>query len=154
MDGLQRNAWWGLFATAVLLALFGAGDMISGVANDPAVPLGVVGKTAAELEAESASAYRMYDLTLRGGGMTLVMVGTLMAAILLFAFRKGQRWAWWTMWLLPAWAFVASVGIALIGVAPGQEAPPPLISGVILGILATAIQLVSAPRFFGNRAVT
>ena len=152
MDGLQRNAWWGLFATAVLVVGFGVGDVISGVANDAAVPLGIVGRTPAQLEADGPLAYRMYDLTLRGGGLSLVMVGALMAAILLFAFRRWQRWAWWTMWLLPAWAFAVAAGISLIGIAPGQEAPPPLVSGVILGILSAAILLVSAPRFFGDRA--
>ena len=152
MDGLQRNAWWGLFATAVLLVGFGVGDVISGVANDAAVPLGIVGRTPAQLEADGPLAYRMYDLTLRGGGLSLVMVGALMAAILLFSFRRWERWAWWTMWLLPAWAFAVAEGILLIGIAPGQEAPPPLVSGVILGILSAAILLVSAPRFFGDRA--
>jgi len=154
MDGLQRNAWWGLLAIGVLAAAFGIGDVINGVANDPAVPLGVVGMTPSELEAEGPHAYRMYDLTLRGGGLSLVFIGALMAAILVFAFRRGQRWAWWTMWLLPAWAISVSVGGLLIGVAPGQPPAPPVVSGFVLGIFAGVILLVSAPRFFGNRAAT
>jgi hypothetical protein len=154
VNGLQRNAWWGLLAIAVLAALFGIGDVFNGVANDPGVPLGVVGMTPAELKAEGPQAYRMYDLTLRGGGLSLAMVGALMSAILIFAFRRGQRWAWWTMWLLPAWAISVSVGGLVIGVAPGQAPPPPLVSGFILGSLAAAILLVSAPRFFGARAAS
>lgn len=154
MEGLQRNAWWGLLAIAVLLAGFGVGDVINGVANDPAVPLGVVGMTPAELEAEGPNAYRMYDITLRGGGTSLVMVGALMTAILLFGFRRGQGWAWWTMWLLPAWAISISVGGLLIGVAPGQPPAPPVVSGFVLGILSGAILLVSAPPFFRDRAAT
>ncbi len=112
----------------------------------------LVGKTPAELEAEGPLAYRMYDLTLRGGGLSLVMVGALMTAILVFAFRPGQRWAWWTMWLFPAWGISVSVAGLVIGVAPGQAPPPPLLSGFVLGLLAAAILLVSAPRFFGDRA--
>jgi hypothetical protein len=154
MGGLQRNAWWGLLAVAVLAALFGIGDVINGVANDPAVPLGVVGMTPAELEAEGPHAYRMYDLTLRGGGLSLALIGALMTAILLFAFRRGQRWAWWTMWLLPVWAISVSVGGLLIGVAPGQEPAPPVVSGFVLGIFAGVILLVSAPPFFGKRIAT
>jgi hypothetical protein len=154
MDGPQRIAGWGMLAIAVLAAVFGLGDVINGVANDPGVPLGVVGMTPAELEAEGPHAYRMYDVTLRGGGLSLVMLGALMTSILLFAFRRGQRWAWWTMWLLPAWAISVSVGGLLIGVAPGQPPAPPVVSGFVLGIFAGVMLLVSAPSFFGDRAET
>jgi hypothetical protein len=151
MTGSRWNGWWALLAIAVLLLLFGVGDMANGVANDPGIPLGVTGMTPAELEAEGPNAYRMYDLTVRSQGSSLVMVGGLMSAILLFAFRRGRRWAWWTMWLLPAWAVSISVAGMLIGVAPGQQPPPPVVSGFVLGLLAGAILLVSAPRFFGDR---
>ena len=46
------------------------------------------------------------------------------------------------------------MGIALVGVAPGKAAPPPLVSGIVLGLLAVALLLISAPRFFGHRAAT
>lgn len=99
-------------------------------------------------EAESASAYRLLDFMSRVGGTNLLMVGILMTAILLIPFRHGQRWAWWLMWILPAWAAAASVTIFIFGVAPGQAPPPPMISGVILAVLAAAILLISTPRFF------
>ena len=154
MDGMQRNGWWGLLAIAVLLVVFGIGDMANGVANDPGIPLGVTGMTPAQLEAEGPNAYRMYDLTVRSQGSSLVMVGALMTVVLLFAFRRGQSWAWWTMWLLPAWAVsVSAVGLAT-GIAPGQSPPPPVISGFVLGIISGAILLVSAPRFFGEPTAT
>jgi energy-converting hydrogenase Eha subunit A len=152
MDGLQRIGLWVLVAIAVLLVLFGVGDIIAGVQNDPGVPLGIVGMTPAQLEAEGPHAYRMYDLTLRGGGVSLAVVGLLMTAILLIPFRQGQRWAWWTMWVLPVWAITVGVAILFVGVAPGEALPPPLISGFVLGLLAAAILVVSAPRFFGDGA--
>jgi hypothetical protein len=145
---LQRNAWWGLVAVAVIVILFGVGDIVGGAAADPGIPLGVVGMTPAQLQAESAVVYRMFDFSMRSGGTTLVVLGILMTAILLFAFRSGQRWAWWTMWALPAWAFSAPVHFLSAGVQPGQAPPPPLVSGVIVGVLAVAILLVSVPRFF------
>jgi hypothetical protein len=151
VNGLQRNGWWGLMAIAVLSVLFGVGDMVNGVASDPGIPLGVTGMTPAELQAEGPNAYRMYDLTMRAGGLSLVMIGALMGAILLFAFRRGQRWAWWTMWLLPAWAVSVAVSGLVIGVVPGEAPPPPVVSGFILGLFAAAILAVSAPRFFGKR---
>ena len=154
MDGQVGKAWWGLLAIAVLLVLFGVGDMVNGVEADPGIPIGVTGLTPAELRAEGPQAYRMYDLTVRSQGSSLVVVGGLMIAILLFAFRRGQRWAWWTMWLLPAWAIVVSMGGLAVGIAPGQPPPPPVISGFALGIISGVILLASARPFLADRTAT
>jgi hypothetical protein len=43
MARLQRHAWWGLVAMAVIIVLFGVTDIISGVAADPGIPLGLTG---------------------------------------------------------------------------------------------------------------
>ena len=74
-----------------------------------------------------------------------------MSAILLFAFRRRERWAWWVMWTLPAWAASAFALNLVYGVAPGQAPPPPMISAPIVAALAVAILLLSAPRFFSGR---
>jgi hypothetical protein len=58
------------------------------------------------------------------------------------------------MWTLPAWAASAFALNVAYGVAPGQAPPPPMISGPIFAALAAAILLVSAPRFFSDRAST
>jgi len=154
MDWLQRNAWWGLVGLTVIVGLFGITDVIGGITADPGIPLGITGKTVAELEAESASAYRLLDLNARAGGTFLIVIGILMTTILLIPFRRGERWAWWVMWTLPAWAAAAFVAIFMVGVAQGQAPPPPMISGPIFAVLAAAILLVSAPRFFGERAAS
>ena len=148
MAWLQQNAWWGLVGMAVIVVLFGVGDIVNGVAADELIPLGITGLTLAELEAESAVAYRLLDFGARGGGASLVVSGLLMLAILLFAFRRGERWAWWVMWTLPAWGASAFVMGLIFGVAPGEAPPPPMVSGPIFAALAVAILLVSASRFF------
>jgi hypothetical protein len=148
MAWLQHNAWWGLVGLTVIIGLFGITDVTGGITADPGIPLGITGKTVAELEAESASAYRLLDFVARVGGSNLVVIGVLMTTILLVPFRGGQRWAWWVMWILPAWAAAAGLGILIYGVAPGQAPPPPMISGPIFAVLAAAILLLSAPRFF------
>ena len=107
--------------------------------------------TLAEHEADSAQAYRLIDFGARSGGAHLVVIGLLMIAILLFPFRQGQRWAWWAMWTLPAWAASAFVLNLAYGVAPGQAPPPPMIPGPIFAVLAAAILLVSTPRLIGDQ---
>ena len=37
MQGLRRRAWWYLVGLSVLIALFGAGDVIGGVSVDPGI---------------------------------------------------------------------------------------------------------------------
>ena len=83
--------------------------------------------------------------------MGLVLIGLLFTAVLLFAFRQNQRWAWWTMWLLPVWAASILVFYLVVGVQPDQPPPPPMVSGPILAVFCAAILLVSAPRFFRRK---
>ncbi len=148
MRWLELHAWWGLLATAVLITVFGVTDVMSGAEADRAIPLGLTGMTIEELEAEGPTAYRLFDVFTRVNGMGLVLIGLLFAAVLLFAFRQNQRWAWWTMWLLPVWAASILVFYLVVGVQPDQPPPPPMVSGPILAVFCAAILLVSAPRFF------
>ncbi len=152
MQRLQRNAWRGLLAIAVLIGLVGLWALFVGIAEDPSVPLGVTGRTLSELAAESPDGYRFADIEVRAGGMGLVVIGTLLATIVVFAFRQLRQWAWWAMWVLPIWAASTSALILVVGVAPGQAPPWPMISGSIFAVFATALLLVSAPRFFGHQA--
>jgi hypothetical protein len=152
MDWLQRNSWWGLVAVAAVFVLFGLVDVASGAEADPAIPLGLTGRTLAELQAESAIGVELFDFMTRVNGWSLILLGVLLAGILLVPFRRGERWAWWTMWAIPAW----SIGIALFyvvaGVHPDVPPPPPMVSGPIVAVLSAAILALSAPRFFGRRA--
>ncbi|MGH2381337.1 MAG: hypothetical protein ACRDG7_08965 [Candidatus Limnocylindria bacterium] len=148
MSWLRRHSWWGLFAIAVLFVLFGIGDLLIGFTWDPGIPLGLVGLTPAELESQSAAGYRMLEFGTRGGGLNLIVIGVLFMAVLLAGVRRSQRWAWWTMWSMPAWMASGVLLNLAFGVAAGRAPPPPMISGLILTIVAAMILLVSAPRFF------
>jgi hypothetical protein len=154
MQWLELNAWWGLFATAVIIVVFGITDVFSGAAADPAIPLGLTGMTVDELEAESPTVFILYDTYTRANGVGGVLIGLLFSSVLWFGFRRNQRWAWWTMWLLPIWALGILAFYLVIGVQPDQPPPPPMISGPIIGALCAAILLVSAPRFFREGGTT
>jgi hypothetical protein len=148
VNGQQGNGWWLLMVMAVAFVGFGLGDILLGVKNDEGIPLGVVGMTSSQLEAESPVVYRMWDLAMRSNGVIGIELGVLLGAVALFAYRRWQLWAWWTMWSLPVIGLLGFVTFGQAGVAPGQSPPPPMISGPIFAVLATAIQLFSAPRFF------
>ncbi len=148
MDVLRRRAWWYLVAFSVLIGLFGVGDVIGGISVDPGITTGLSGLTLAELQAESAAGYRLYDFASRAQGLVLVIVGALLTLILVIPYRAGMRWAWLAMWMLPAWAF-GVLGLYLaFGVDPRQPPPPPMVSGPLLGGIAVAVLLLEWRRFF------
>jgi hypothetical protein len=150
MSALRRRAWWILVAVSVLIGLFGISDALLGATADPAIARGLTGQTLAELEGESAAAYRMYDFTSRTQGTGLAVIGVLATAILLRPYRSGRRWAWSVMWAIPIWAFTIPVLYLLFGVDPSQPPPPPVVSGPVLGSLTAAVLLFDRGRFFGG----
>jgi len=151
MNWLQRNSWWSLVAIAGLLLLFGVLDVAAGVDADPAIPLALSGMTVDELRADSAIGLELFDFMTRANGWSLVLLGALLLTILLVPFRRGERWAWWTMWAIPLWAGGVALFYVVAGVQPDVPPPPPMISGPILAVLSAAILGLSAPRFFRQR---
>jgi hypothetical protein len=151
MTGLRSRAWRGLAALTGLLILFGIGDIALGIEADPGIPVGLTGLTPAALAADSAAGHRLVDFGARAGGLHLVVMGALALVVVLIPFRRGERWAWWAMWSLPAWAAGVFLLNVAYGVAPGHPPPPPMVSGPIFAVVAAALLLVTAPRFFpGN----
>lgn len=148
MKWLERHAWWGLLLITATLVIFGITDVFSGAAADPAIPQALTGMTLDELEAAGPEAYRMFDFMTRVNGWSLVLAGALATAILVFSFRKGSRWAWGVMWLLPVWAMGVPIFYLVAGIEEGQPLPPPMISGPIVALLAVGVLIVTTGRFF------
>jgi hypothetical protein len=96
--GLRRHAWWVLVALALLVGLFGIGDVLLGAAFDPGISLGLTGLTSAELEAQSAAGFRLFDFTTRSQGLLLVVAGVLLTTILLLPYRQGHAAATDGVW--------------------------------------------------------
>ena len=128
---LQRNAWKWLLVPTVIIVLFGIGDVIRGPAADPAILEGLTGLTFEELEAESPAGAQVYDALTRAQGLVLVYFGLTLTAIVWFAFRKWQRWSWFTMWLLPIWSIGVSIFFLLQERAADGPIPPPMVSGFV-----------------------
>jgi hypothetical protein len=147
VKGFQRRAWWLLFAIAAMIAMFGATDVAVGPAADPEIALGVSGRTHAELLAESADGFRMYDFTTRTQAWVLLTLGLLMLVIVAGPYRRGERWAWWAMWLLPIWAWSVPATYLVYGLAHGAALPPPVISGSIIGAISALVLLADRRRF-------
>jgi hypothetical protein len=147
MSGLRQRAWWILVAFAGAIVIFGAQDVVFGAAADRAIALGLTGRTHEELLAGSADTYRMYDFTARTQASTLVAAGVLLLGVLLVPYRRGERWAWRLMWVLPVWALSVPAMYLIYGLVPDAPPPPPLISGAIFGGLAIVVLFADHRRF-------
>ena len=145
---LERRGWIALAFLSGVLLLFGVGDVVRGIEADAAIPFGLTGKTLDQLRAESPDAYEVADIGVQANGRTIAVLGLVLLAIIVTAYRAGQRWAWWTMWLLPLWSLGAAALMFFADRAPGTPPPPPMVSGPMFFAIAAAVLLGSARRFF------
>lgn len=150
MEFLRRHAWQLLLAITAPIAVIGLQPVRAGINEDPSVPLGLAGMTAEQLRADNAQSYRLIDVQARFAGLDMIVIGTLLSAVLIGAFRRNERWSWWAMWLLPIWGASVFVTILRSGVAPNQRPPTPFFTGPIVAALSSTLLLVTAPRFFGR----
>jgi hypothetical protein len=153
VSGARRRSWWVLAFLAVTLVVFGIGDVLGGVFADPVITQTLSGRTPADIQEAEPTAYRLYDFVTRSGGANLVLVGILIAVIVAIPYRGSQRWAWWAMWILPAWAALVPVQFLIFGTAAGQPPAPPMVSGPIVAVIAAGVLLIDRKRFADASAV-
>jgi hypothetical protein len=146
----QRNGWTIFTGISLITALFGLGDMISG-GSTFALGEGVLfnrltGTTWDALQAADPGAANLIDYQVRAGGAGLLILGIFSLAIGVTALRRGERWAWYAMWVWP-------VGVALIVAVlwsatqgPGNGIPVPMISGSITIVISVMTLVLSGRR--------
>ena len=146
MSFVERHAWKVFTVLGGIVVLFGAGDIASGGASlqsgEAVLFNSMTGTTWDELQAANPGAAKLIDYLWRAQGAALVVVGVLTVAISLAALRRGDRWAWYAMWVFPLW--VALVYLVFWIAQPDLRSgiPVPLISGaVFLAITVTTLVL-------------
>lgn len=144
---LARTAWRWLLVPALIVVLFGVGDIARGSAADPAIVEGLTGVTIDELEAMSPEAATVIDLQARGNGLTLVGMGLALTSIIVFGFKQWNRWAWFAAWILPVWAIGVSTMMLLVDRPETAPLPPPMVSGPIFFVYCVFWLAVSYQGF-------
>lgn len=143
MGGLRGSAWW-LFAFIGLgSAVYGLAGLIGGTTY---LAESVAGQTNEALQASAPEAYRLVEAEVRMAGLQYVAFGTVMMAIAWFAFRDGQRWAWWAMWTFPLVGAVQGV-IIVTSTAHGEAIDGAALTGSVVAIVGAAVLLWNAPAF-------
>ena len=150
LDSRPNRSWLLLPVLTVILTLFGASDVVIGIAADPGITVAITGLTPDELRASSPEGYRLADFMVRTQGITLATFGLLLTVVLLRPYREGRRWAWYAAFILPAWALSVPILYLAFGLAPDVPPAPPMISGPIIAALGTAILVLDRRRFRGS----
>ena len=155
---LERYSWIVFFALGLIITLFGLGDIMTGGATfeggEAPTLQGISGMTWQQLNGTSPNAASMIDYLVRAGGINLFLLGLLSMVVAATAFRRGERWAWFAMWLLPLW--LAMIVLLLLGTykPAGPGVPPPLVSGSIFFIVMVLTLALSFRKYFPKNQAT
>jgi len=145
----EGSVWLLFLVIGVIEILFGVGDMIAGVENDPAILISATGRTPAELKAQDPLIYNAMDNQQKVIGQIFLMNGVLVSVISLTAFRRGARWTWFTFWLIPAsmvFGAVSSYNTRL----PGESLAPPFYSASLFAVLTTLWLALSYRKYLSR----
>jgi hypothetical protein len=148
----ERHAWKVLFGVSLILGFFGVGDMQSGASNlqngETVMMHGLTDMSWNELQAANPNAAHLIDTIFRMNGATLAVLAALSAVICVMGFRRGQRWAWYALWALPAWMALTVFFVFNAVKHPRHGTPVPVISGSVLFVVCAAALALSYRKFF------
>ena len=148
----ERHGWIVFFALGLIITLFGQGAIMTGgatfVGGEAPTLQGISGMTWQQLNSASPNAASMIDYLVRAGGVNLFLLGLLSMVVAATAFRRGERWAWFAMWLLPLWLAMIVLLLLSMYKPGGPGAPPPLVSGAIFFVITVVTLGLSFRKYF------
>ncbi len=97
----ERHAWKLLFAMGVVFLVLGA-PLLFGVHLDPIHEERILGMTIEELEASDPRFFDLFIFNVISGGVLFLGIAILVMAISMTAYRRGEKWAWYALWSIPA----------------------------------------------------
>ena len=151
----ERHAWKILLGVIGLTGLFGLSDMVGGASDlqngETVFMHSITGMSWNELHAQSPRLANMIELMLKMDGAALTLVSLLSMAICLTSYRKGERWAWFALWVIPLWYLLIAFFIQSVDKLPNSGTPVPVISGSILASICVAALGLSYRKFFRSQ---
>ena len=148
----ERHAWKVLLFFGLFMTLIGLPDLLTGGSyyegGGASTLQGITGMTWEQLEAASSNAAAMIDFKVRLGGVQYIFLGLFSMAITLTGFRRGERWAWYTMWLFPLFFVAHSFVIRDAYKHPEAGTPVPLVSGLVVLVITALALALSYRKFF------
>lgn len=148
----ERHAWKVLLFFGLFMTGIGLPDLLTGgpyyEGGGASTLQGITGLTWKQLEATSPNAAAMIDFKVRMGGVQYIFLGLFSMAITLTGFRRGERWAWYTLWLFPLFFVAHSFVIRDAYKHPEAGTPVPLVSGSVVFAITALMLALSYRKFF------
>jgi hypothetical protein len=148
----ERHAWILLLVVILLLSLNGLSDITMGGSElqtgETVFMHSITGISWNELRLESPRVANLIDVLMRMAGAAEIMLALLSAAVCLIGFRRGERWAWFALWVIPLWFGVTDFFILTVEKLPGSGTAVPVIPAFILGLICLVSLGLSYRKFF------
>lgn len=151
MHRLQRFAWILLAITGLPFVIFGINALLFGLSSSD-TPVGLPGGPDAvasttgvpwvQVVAEDETAVTLLRGVSRVAGLAFLALGILVVTMASIPFRRGQRWAWLALWVVPAFMF----GLLLHERKGDFVAMPAILLVLSLAALLLASRTVFAER--------
>ena len=142
----EKYAWILLFAIGVLV-LVGGVPHAFGINTDPETVERIIGMTLNEFQDSNPGFFDLYTFYFRFGGLSDLGVAFFIMAISLTAYRKGEKFAWYVLWFVPAF-FIGCAAITM-SVESSLSLLLPITMFVILSLLGL---LLPYRKFFPSKA--
>lgn len=114
MHRIQRWTWILLAITGLPFVVFGISALLFGLSSSD-TPVGLPGGPDAvasttgvpwdEVVAKDETAVTLLRGVSRVAGLAFLALGILVVTVASIPFRRGQRWAWLALWVVPAFMF-------------------------------------------------
>lgn len=136
---------WVIFLIIGVMVLVGAIPHTFGINTDPSLVQTISGKTITELKTTNPMFFNLYNFYFKGGGLSDLGFAFFIIVITLFAYRQGQKWAWYSFWFIPIY-FLAWIILCLSLPSVSQSSLlPPLIVIMVLSLVGL---LLPFKKFF------
>ena len=151
MGFFDRYAWVAFTALSAVVIVFGISDLQMGGETyregEAVLFRSLTDMTWAELLSSDVGASHMIDQQVRSGGAALLVAGLFSLAICLTGLRRGERWAWYAMWIWPLWIGLTYVVTWITQPNLSVGIPVPLISGAVILVISVATLTLSHRRY-------
>jgi len=128
----EKYAWiifFAIGAITIVSAVFPA----LGINTDPALVKSIAGKSIDDLKNSNPMFFNLYNFYLRSSGLSDLGFGFFLAVISMTAYRRGDKWAWYAFWFVPAF-FLGFAALSLT-LESSSSLLPPLMVFIILSLV-------------------
>src|SRR4030066_1375496 len=142
----EKYAWLAFFVMGAI-RLVSAVPHALGFNTDPALVQMIGGMTPDDLKDSNPMFFDLYNFYFMSGGLSDIGFAFLITVISMTAYRRGERWAWYALWFVPAY-FLGFVALSFT-FETSSSMLLPLMVFVILSLVGL---LLPFRKFFPSKA--